>query len=205
MSRTARLGVVVKGAGTVEALGRARTVLFDKTGTLTVGTPEVREVLSANGVPVGELLRVAASVDRYSAHVLGAALVRAATDADLTLATPTDVREDPGQGIAGTVEGRDVGVGSRAFLRTLDVPQKEIESAAVLSDRGSGEARVTVSVDGHVAGVIVMADEIRADAIRIVDRLRAEGVRHIAGARARSGLRRAHSGAETRRRAANPR
>jgi P-type E1-E2 ATPase len=78
VSRAARSGVIVKGTPTIEKLGEARTVLFDKTGTLTVGAPLVREVLPADGAPPGELLRLAASVDRYSAHVLGDALVRAA-------------------------------------------------------------------------------------------------------------------------------
>ena len=180
MSRTARLGVVVKGAGIIEALGRARTVLFDKTGTLTVGTPEVREVLSCNGTSSAEVLRLAASVDRFSAHILGASLVRAATDANLTLSTPGDVREVPGQGITGTVDGRAIAVGSRPYLLGLHVPEKEIASAALLSGRGSGEAHVTVGVDGHVGGVIVMADEVRPDAFRIVERLRSEGIRHVA-------------------------
>src|SRR5207344_3455030 len=75
LSRAARQGIIVKGAGAIETLGETRTVLFDKTGTLTVGTPEVREVVTLDGVPAAELLRLAASVDRLSAHVLGAALV----------------------------------------------------------------------------------------------------------------------------------
>ena len=180
LSRAARSGVIVKGAATIEALGQARTVLFDKTGTLTVGTPEVREVLSANGVAPNELLRLAASVDRFSAHVLAEALIRAATDADLSLSVPRDVHEKPGQGIDGIVDGRSVGVGSRTFLRELGVPAEEIASAGLLSGRGSGEAHVTVSLDGHVGGVIVMGDELRPDSGRIVARLRSEGVRHVA-------------------------
>jgi heavy metal translocating P-type ATPase len=180
LSRAARSGVIVKGAATIEALGEARTVLFDKTGTLTVGTPEVREVLSANAVPPGELLRLAASLDRFSAHVLGEALVRAAAEASLKLSVPSEVREDPGQGILGVVDGRTIGVGSRAFLSKLGLAAEEIASAALLSGRGSGEAHVNVSVDGHVGGVIVMADELRPDTRRIVDRLRSEGIRQVA-------------------------
>lgn len=180
LSRAARSGVVVKSPATIESLGEARTVLFDKTGTLTIGTPEIREVLPADRVAPSEVLRLAASVDRFSAHVLGEALVGAATDASLDLIAPKDVREKPGQGIHGVVDGRSVAVGSRAFLRELGVPADEIASAALLSGRGSGEAHVTVSVNGHVAGVIVMDDELRPDTARIVDRLRSEGVRHVA-------------------------
>ncbi len=180
VSRAARAGVIVKGAGVIETLGAARTVLFDKTGTLTAGTPAIREILPANGTAPAELLRLAASVDQMSAHVLGAALVDAAQEAGLELDTPIDVREDPGQGIVGTIDGRTVAVGSRFFLTSVGVLAEEIASAAVLSGRGSGEARVLVGVDGRLAGVIVMADELRPEAGRIVDRLRAKGVRHIA-------------------------
>jgi heavy metal translocating P-type ATPase len=180
LSRAARAGVIVKGAGTIETLGEARTVLFDKTGTLTVGTPEVREVMATPPYRPDELLRLAASVDRLSAHVLGEALVTAAREAELDLTMPTDVLEDPGQGIGGVIDGSEVLVGSRAFMRRHDVPEEEISASALTATRGSGEAHVVVALDGHVAGVIVMADELRPDATRIVERLRAEDVRHIA-------------------------
>jgi heavy metal translocating P-type ATPase len=180
LSRAAHAGVIVKGTGAIETLGQARTVLFDKTGTLTVGSPDVREILGCDGFEPGELLRLAASVDQMSAHVLGDALVRAALEAGLTLAQPGDVREDPGQGIEGAVEGHRVAVGSRAFVSATGVPAPEVASAALMTGRGSGEAHVLVAVDDHLGGVIVMADELRRDAEQLVARLRAEGVRHIA-------------------------
>jgi heavy metal translocating P-type ATPase len=180
LSRAARAGVIVKGAGAIETLGQARTVLFDKTGTLTVGTPEVRAIVTRDGKKPAELLQLAASVDRLSAHVLGEALVDAASEAGLELTLPTDVAEEPGQGIQGRVDGQRVAVGSRAFMRTVGVPQGEITASSLTTTRGSGEAHIVVAIDGHVAGVIVMADELRPDADQIVRRLRAEGVRHIA-------------------------
>jgi P-type E1-E2 ATPase len=78
------------------------------------------------------------------------------------------------------VEGRRVLVGSRTFMRSCGLPQADIASASFSTTRGSGEAHVIVAVDGHVAGVIVMADELRPDAQSLVGRLRSEGVRHIA-------------------------
>ena len=180
VSRAARAGVIVKGAGAIETLGEARTVMFDKTGTLTVGTPEVREILTREHLDAGELLRLAASVDRMSAHVLGDALVHAAAEAGLTLDMPARVREEPGQGIEGALDGHSVAVGSRAFLRAAGVPAQEVASATAMSGHGSGEAHVLVGLDGHLGGVIVMADELRADAEHIVERLRGEGVRHVA-------------------------
>jgi len=180
LSRAARAGVIVKGAGAIETLGEARTVLFDKTGTLTVGTPDVREIITRGRLDADELLRLAASVDRLSAHVLGRALVDAATAAELELTMPTDIREDPGQGIAGTIDGQRVLVGSRSFLRAAGVDEEEVAATSLKTTRGSGEAHVLVAVDGHVAGVMVMADELRPDASTIVGRLRAEGVLHVA-------------------------
>ena len=172
LSRAARRGVIVKGAGTIETLGEARTVLFDKTGTLTVGTPDVREVVTVGDRSPDEVLRLAASGDRMSAHVLGAALVRAVGEDGIEVAT--DVREDPGQGIAGRVGPHAVAVGSRAFLRG-----EGYDPDVVTRGRGSGESQILVGVDGDVAGVIVLADELRPDAGDLVGRLRAEGVEHV--------------------------
>lgn len=180
LSRAARAGVVVKGAGAIETLGQVRTVLFDKTGTLTVGTPEVQEVATQPGFESTELLRLAASIDQLSAHVLGGALVHATEEAGLELSVPTETHEDPGQGISGTVGGRRVAVGSRRFLRDEGVAAEELAKAELLDGRGSGEARVFVAVDGSLAGVIAMADELRRDAAGIVERLRSEGVRQVA-------------------------
>jgi cation transport ATPase len=180
LSRAAKAGVIVKSAGTIEALGEARTVLFDKTGTLTVGTPEIREILPSDRFDPGELLRLAASLDTMSAHVLGEALVEEAHEVNLRLETPTAVREDPGQGIEGRVAGRQVSVGSRAFMRRAGISERELADGSLLMGRGSGEARVFVGVDGHLGGVIVMADELRPDTNTIVARLRSEGVRHVA-------------------------
>ena len=143
LSRAARSGVIVKGARAIETLGEARTVLFDKTGTLTVGTPELREIVTRAGWEAADVLRLAASVDRLSAHVLGEALVGAAKDADLELTMPKEVHEEPGQGIEGRVNGHRVAVGSRAFARTSGVPQAEIVSTASTTTRGSGEAHVS--------------------------------------------------------------
>jgi heavy metal translocating P-type ATPase len=180
LSRAARYGVIVKGVGGIEALGRARTVLFDKTGTLTVGTPAVRDVVPIDGIDGDELLAAAASVDQVSAHVLGEALVRAAGDAHLSLTPPANVRESPGQGIEGRVQGRPVAIGSRTFLVAAGIPEAETVSAIAASGHGSGEAHVLVAVDGRLAGVIVMADEPRPDADTVIGRLRTEGIKHVA-------------------------
>jgi heavy metal translocating P-type ATPase len=180
LSRAAKAGIIVKGSGAIETLGEARTVLFDKTGTLTVGTPDVQEVVTLGDVGRGELLRLAASVDRMSAHVLGEALVRAADAAGLELSPVADTREEPGQGITGFVAGRRITVGSRAYLVAEGFSSDAVAGTSLAIGRGSGEAHVLVGIDGRLAGVIVMADELRPDAHRIVERLRGEGIRHVA-------------------------
>ena len=112
--------------------------------------------------------------------MLGEALVRAAGDSDLKLSVPQAVTEEPGQGIRGVVDGCTVGVGSRDYLEELGVPRDELGSAALVAGRGSGEARVNVSLDGHLGGIVVMADEVRPDAKDAIARLRREGIRHVA-------------------------
>ena len=177
VSRAAREGVIVKGGAVIEALGRARTVLFDKTGTLTLGTAHVDRILTTDGIPAGEALRIAASLDQFSSHAMAAALVSEASGRGLRLSMPSGVREDAGQGIAGDVDGRRVAVGSSAFVAAHTT---EPEAATDRVAAGPGEARVTVAADGRVVAVIVMSDRLREDAAGVVADLRRSGVRYVA-------------------------
>jgi heavy metal translocating P-type ATPase len=178
VSRAARRGVIVKGAGAIEALGQARTVLFDKTGTLTVGTPRVQEVVTTDGRTPLDVLRLAASLDQLSPHVLAEALVSEAEEHELALSRPRNVREQPGEGIVGTVDGLDVAVGSRAWLLSLGYDEQELALDA--TGAGAGLARVYVGAGGHLLGTVVMADELRPDARELIDELRRHGIRHLA-------------------------
>jgi heavy metal translocating P-type ATPase len=176
ISRAARVGVVVKGAATIERLGRARTVLLDKTGTLTLGAPVVERIVALNGRSDDDLLRLAASVDQLSAHVMGEALVHDAERRGLALVDALDVHEQPGDGIEGTVEGHRVAVGSRAFLRERGAtPSAGASSAGV-----SGFSEVGVGIDGVAAGTIVMADRPRPDAAAAIAAMRAAGAERVA-------------------------
>jgi heavy metal translocating P-type ATPase len=175
ISRAARAGVIVKGGAVIEALGRAQTVLFDKTGTLTLGTAEVDRIVTTDGLPSDEALRIAASLDQFSSHSMASALVREAAQRGLHLSMPTDVREAAGQGIAGDVDGRRVAVGSRAFVAAQGVPEP-----ARGTDVAVGQAQVIVAADGRIVAVIVMADHLREDASGLVAALRRSGVRHVA-------------------------
>jgi heavy metal translocating P-type ATPase len=180
VSRAARRGVIVKGAGVIEQLGRARTILFDKTGTLTLGDPELEQVVVLDGYGSDELLRLAASVDQLSVHVLAEALVRAAAERRLELSPPLGVEEARGAGIAGTVDGRRIAVGSSTWLVRRGVAAAEETAQALDDELDSGQARILVGVDGEIAGALVMADRVRADAHDLVEELRAAGAEHVA-------------------------
>ncbi len=179
VSRAARAGVIVKGGTAIERLGEARAVLLDKTGTLTLGEPAVQETIATGDWREEEVLRLAASLDQLSAHVLAEALVHDAERRGLRLNDPVGAVEEPGQGIEGTVEGRRVAVGSAAWLVGRGY---EVGDAAALRDEGDGAglAKVLVGVDGRLAGVVVMADRLREDARGLAGELREAGVRRVA-------------------------
>jgi P-type E1-E2 ATPase len=143
ISRAARIGVVVKGAGVIERLGSARTVLLDKTGTLTLGTPRLESISRLDGLDEGEILRLAASLDQLSPHPFAAALVRDARARGLALDYPSGVAEQRGRGIEGVVDGRRVAVGSEALLRELGYDGLE----RAQPDRRSNRAEILIGVD----------------------------------------------------------
>jgi heavy metal translocating P-type ATPase len=173
ISRCARVGIVVKGAGTVERLGRARSVLLDKTGTVTLGRPELDRVVALDGFGIDETLRLAASVDRLSSHPLAKALVAGAEARGLELEVPVDVVEAFGRGIEGRAACHEVVVGSRRWLADHGIE-------AVLPLEVDGDAKVLVGIDGVAAGVVLIGDRLRVDADRLVPRLQEAGIRHVA-------------------------
>jgi cation transport ATPase len=180
VSRAAQRGVIVKSAAVIERLGSARSVLVDKTGTLTLGLPLVEQIVALDALPGDELLRLAASVDQLSPHVLAEALVHDAERRDLVLVAPTGVREEPGQVIEGSVEGHRVTVGSSAWLAERGYDDAERIVGTLDGAIPAGRARVLVGVDGGIAGAVVMGDRVRDDARHLADTLRREGIRHVA-------------------------
>jgi len=176
LSRAARRGVVVKGGGPLERLAAAKVLLFDKTGTLTVGRPALVTVVSAGEGPPEEALRLAASLDQVSPHVLAAAVVRAARERGLALSLPSDVEEVPGQGVRGVVDGRRVAVGKGTWAGTGNVAA--LRAARRRADR-DGQLTVFVAVDASPAGLLVFEDPVRPDAARTLRRLREDGIERI--------------------------
>jgi heavy metal translocating P-type ATPase len=174
VSRAARAGVVVKGAGTIEQLGEARSVLLDKTGTITLGHPELDRVVATNGLPADETLRLAASLDQLSSHPLAKALVAGAEERSLTLTIPEKVEEQFGKGVRGSVDDHAVLVGSAGWLRAHGV------DLTLPSGLDGGDAKVLVSVDGKFSAVVLVGDRLRAESSELVPRLREAGIRHVA-------------------------
>ncbi|MFI7604471.1 heavy metal translocating P-type ATPase [Micromonospora sp. NPDC049366] len=173
LSRVARRGVLIREGGSLELLGRARTLLMDKTGTLTAGRPRASEVVAAPGGDRDEVLRLAASVEQLSPHVLAAAVVGQARERGLRLAEPAEVTEEPGRGVTGRVDGRLVRVGQL----TGEPPEwaRRIRERAELA----GRSTVWVGDDRGPFGAILLEDPVRPDARRTVRRLREAGLTRL--------------------------
>jgi Cu+-exporting ATPase len=173
--RGARMGVLVKNAEALEALGRVDTLVIDKTGTLTLGKPRLVAVEPSGGIAADEMLRLAAGLERASEHPLAAAIAAGAAARGLPLAAPVDFRSIPGEGAAGTVEGRAVAVGNAALMLTLGVDAAAL--AAHADDmRRDGEGVVVVAIDGRPAGLLAVADPVKENAAAALAALRADGV-----------------------------
>ncbi|PSH63033.1 cadmium-translocating P-type ATPase [Phyllobacterium brassicacearum] len=176
LSRSAKAGALIKGGDVLEALSRVRVALLDKTGTVTQGSAEIVQIRSARWVPEAELLRLAASLDQASNHVMAAALVAAAKKRGIALSSPTDVREDAGAGIEGQVEGKRVIIGGSTFVQNCT---NEGDPRTFRFGIKPGQVVVAVAIDGAVAGIIVMADQIRSDASLAIKQLRRAGITKI--------------------------
>ncbi len=173
IARAARTGILIKGGIYLETLAKVDVVVFDKTGTLTANQPEVAEVrVSGDAIDNNELLRLAASADRRSAHPLAKAVVDAAAKRGMTVPEPESFEQLPGRGVKATVEGRRVLVGNVALLREQGVP---LEAAI----DGGGRTPVHVAIDGKFSGVIFIADKVRPGAREALSELRASGVKRI--------------------------
>ncbi|WP_040792422.1 heavy metal translocating P-type ATPase [Nocardia paucivorans] len=175
LSRASRYGVVVRGGGALENLGRATTLVMDKTGTLTAGRPAVVEVIAVPGRDAAEVLRLAASVDRLSPHVLAEAIVTEALARGLALSLPTGVVERPGRGVSGVVDGHRVEVGrppgeviGSGWGRSV-AERARLDSAAI----------AWIVVDGELVGAVLLRDPLRRQAPRTIRRLRRAGLNRL--------------------------
>jgi heavy metal translocating P-type ATPase len=176
VSRAAKRGVLVKGGGALEALAQVRTVVIDKTGTLTEGRARLVTIHSAGRFSPDEILRLAATLDLASNHVVATALVATARAQGIALGKPTEVKERPGSGLEGSVDGHRVIVGGPTYVRDRI---GDAGSAVAGIKKLEGAVDVAVAIDGVMAGFLILADEIRAEVPRALLQFRSAGVARI--------------------------
>ena len=178
VGRGAHAGVLIKNAEALERFEKVDTLVLDKTGTLTEGRPSVTAILPAHGFVEADILRLSASLERGSEHPLADAIVRAAKDRDIPLTEAADFDSPVGRGVRGTIEGRQVALGNTRFLGELSIDVSALEPKAEAL-RHDGATAIFVAIDGKAAGVIGIADPIKATTPAAILALKAAGLRLV--------------------------
>jgi len=165
ISLAARRGIIVKSPVVLEQITGCRTAIFDKTGTLTFGAPVLTEILVAGGIDRADVLVSAASLERYSKHPLAQAVLAAAKAEDAVLVEATEVTELPGEGLRGTVTGREIAVTSRTKVLAID------PAAAAQLPSAAGGLECVVAIDRRYAATLRFRDAPRPDSRSFVQHL----------------------------------
>jgi Cu+-exporting ATPase len=177
VGRGAAAGVLVKNAEVLERMEKIDTLVIDKTGTLTEGKPKLIAIVPASGFDEAQVLRLAASVERGSEHPLAAAIVAAAAERNIATAEVGDFDAPPGKGVAATLEGRFIALGSENFLA-----ERGVDTAALHKEadrlRADGATAVFLAVDAKIAGLLAIADPIKATTAAALETLGNDGL-HI--------------------------
>ncbi|WP_051321151.1 copper-transporting P-type ATPase [Rhizobium mesoamericanum] len=178
VGRGARLGVLIKNAEALEHFEKVDTLVVDKTGTLTEGRPKLIAIFTDQGFSEDEVLRLAASIERSSEHPLAHAVVIAAQERNLALSDAQDFDSPVGKGVIGTIDGKKVILGSH---RIMDDSQIDVTALTVRAEelRGEGATVIFLAVDGKLAGLLAIADPIKATTPQAVQQLVQEGVRIV--------------------------
>ncbi|MGA8944121.1 MAG: cation-translocating P-type ATPase [Thermoactinomyces sp.] len=176
----AKNGILIKGGEVMDRLAQVDTLVFDKTGTLTKGKPEVTAIKTFNRFDATELLRLVAQAETISEHHLGQAIAREAKRRKLDLSNKPEKGEIiKGQGILANISGHRLVIGNRKFLEAEQISMTEEITQYAISEEKAGNSAIFAAVDGRVAGVISIADQIREDAVRVLPELRKNGIRKI--------------------------
>ncbi len=172
LSRAAKLGILIKGGKAIETLAQVRSLVIDKTGALTHGQAKIVAIRAVEGITPDELLRIAASLDQASKHIVAQTIVAEARGKGLVLAIPTEVVETPDEGITGRVDGRAVLVGGLHYVAGII---GDAASSMLPRDRPPG----ALAVDGKLAGLMLLSDELRIGTETMLHELRAIGIDRI--------------------------
>jgi P-type Cu2+ transporter len=171
----ARHGILIKDAATLEGIGALDAIALDKTGTLTVGEPALTDVVTTNGYAESELLRLAGSAERASEHPLATAIVAGAQERGLELAEPAEFEALAGLGLQAKIDGHRVLIGNRKLLERQQLATGDLADAAERL-AAEGKTAIFVAVDGHAAGLVAAADQLRPTAPRAIAGLKALGL-----------------------------
>ena len=174
----AKNGILFKTAVSLEETGKTEIVALDKTGTITQGEPRVTDVLPAEGMTQGALLSLAAALEQRSEHPLARAVMMRAEEDGLTAAPVGDFRALPGNGLTATLSGETLLGGSLSFISSqVDVPRSIRKKAEALAEEG--KTPLLFAQAGRLAGVIAVADVIKADSPAAIAALRNMGIRVV--------------------------
>lgn len=178
VGRGAESGVLIRSAEALERLEKVDTLVIDKTGTLTEGRPQVTRVRPVDGLTAEELLRLAGSLEKGSEHPLANAIVEKALSLGLALPDATEFDSPNGKGVVGRVEAREVLLGNRLLmeLKRVDIRAHEAEAEQLRED---GATVIFVAVDGQFAGLLAIADPIKATTSGAISALQAVGIRIV--------------------------
>ncbi|MBH16158.1 MAG: copper-translocating P-type ATPase [Gemmatimonadetes bacterium] len=171
LGKASERGLLIRNGDVIEKAHRIDTIVLDKTGTLTQGSPEVTKTMPRHGIPEEDLLRLASSVEIGSEHLIGRAIVRAASKRKLKLIEATDFLSVPGLGVGATVEGRVVRVGSFTFLKNAGMSVTR-ETTGLDDTTEVGQTRVFISVDNEYFGAFMIADPVRVGSREVISRLK---------------------------------
>jgi len=176
VGRGALVGVLVKNAEALERLEKVTVLVIDKTGTLTDGKPKLIDVLPVEGIDAKELLRLAASLEQGSEHPLAAAIVQGAKDQGISLAAASDFGSVTGCGVHGIISGRPLLIGKPKYLRNEQITGLESQEAMAVKLQDEGKTVMFIAIDGKPAGMITVADPIKATTAEAITSLHALGL-----------------------------
>ena len=178
VGRGAQSGVLIKSAEALERMEKIDTLVVDKTGTLTEGKPSVVAIRTVPGIDETELLRLSASLERSSEHPLAAAIVRAANERGLSLAQPASFDQPIGKGVVGSVDGRSLVIGNQRIMSEAGIDTASLSSTAD-ELRREGATAIFVALDGKSAGIIAIADPIKATTPAAIAALQSASIRVV--------------------------